>query len=222
VKTFVIVGAGGLGCPLAMALGAAGDSRLVLLDPDVVDETNLQRQVLFRTADVGRPKVEAARDALIRRGVEASRIYALSTRFTAASAEHVGEADVICDGSDDLGTKFLVNDVALEVGVPVVVAAALRDRGQVFPVRPGVDACYRCLFEAPPEDAGLTCEAAGVLGATCGMVAGIAAQAALALAGRRDVAARLGRFWLVEGLEVRSFSVQRRRGCAACAARRAA
>src|SRR5688572_12466391 len=181
--TFVIVGAGGLGAPIALALAPTG-ARLVLVDDDVVDLSNLPRQVLFGTADVGKKKVLAARQALLDRGVAPDRVEAVATRFgreTAVALLH--DATVVLDGTDDPATKFLVNDVARIRGVHAVIAGVLRDRGNVFPVRADGGACYRCLFEdVPPGEAGPTCADAGVLGPRCGQVAALAARVAVALA----------------------------------------
>ena len=212
LTTFVLVGVGGLGCPLALALASAG--RLVLVDDDTVDLSNLARQVLFRTEDVGRPKVLAARDALLRRGVPAARVEAVAARFTEDSARALlHDADVVCDGSDNLETKFLVNDACVAAGRRFVIAGVLRSSGQVFAVRPGVDACYRCLFEAPPPDAP-SCGDAGVLGTTCATVAGWQARAALALAGGDDPHDLVGRLLLLP--DARRISLRPRAGCAAC------
>jgi molybdopterin-synthase adenylyltransferase len=215
--TFVIVGAGGLGCPLALALAGSGAGRIVLVDDDVVELSNLQRQILYRTADVGRPKAQAAADALVRRGVAASRLEPVRARFDEESAlALVHDADVVCDGSDNLETKFLVNDACAAGGRRFVIGGVLRASGQVFPVRPGVDACYRCLFEEVPPGEMLTCADAGVLGATCGIVAAWQAAAALALAGEDDPRGVLGRFWTFDGEARRSFTVHRRADCRAC------
>lgn len=212
MKTFVLVGLGGLGCPLALALADAG--RLVLVDDDVVELSNLARQILYRTADVGRPKAVAAADALMRRGVPASRLEAVRARFDEDSARPlVHDADVVCDGSDNLATKFLVNDACARAGRAFVVAGVLRDAGQVFPVRPGIDACYRCFFEEPADDVA-TCADAGVLGPTCGVVAAWQARAALALATGEDRHGVLGKLWLFP--EERTVTLRRRRDCAAC------
>ena len=163
MTTSVIVGVGGLGCPVALGLAERGD-RLVLVDFDRVELSNLARQILYRTDDVGRPKVEAAADALVRRGVPAARIEPVMSRW------HPGLlGDVVYEGSDDLATKFAVNDACVAAGVPCVVGGVLRSAGQVFSVVPG-GACYRCLFEAPPSDA-LTCAEAGVWGPMCLLVA---------------------------------------------------
>ena len=163
MRESVIVGVGGLGCPVALGLARRGD-RLVLVDFDRVELSNLARQLLYRTEDVGRPKVEAAADALVRRGVPAARIETVMARWGNGLL-----GDIVYEGSDDLATKFAVNDACVAAGVPCVVGGVLRSAGQVFSVVPG-GACYRCLFEAPPADA-ITCAEAGVWGPMCLLVA---------------------------------------------------
>ncbi|MSP16108.1 MAG: hypothetical protein EXR73_05755 [Myxococcales bacterium] len=216
--TFLVIGAGGLGAPLLLALGAAGARRLVIVDPDLVDESNLQRQVLYRTRDVGRPKVLAAKDALLRRWPGLS-IEPVRARFDETSARALAtDADVLCEGSDDLATKFLANDVAHALGRSVVIGGVLRHAGQVFPVRPGRDACYRCLFESLPSGDAARCADAGVFGATCGEVGALQARAALALAGDPAHDALLGRVWLVEPGGTRKLTLRPRAGCTGCGA----
>src|SRR5215813_6316161 len=117
MQTSVIVGVGGLGCPVALGLAERGH-RLVLVDFDRVELSNLARQVLYRTVDVGRPKVEAAADALVRRGVAASRIATIYGPWHADLA-HLG--DEVLEGSDDLATKFAVNDACVAAGVPATI-----------------------------------------------------------------------------------------------------
>ena len=221
-STFVIVGAGGLGAPLALTLALAGAGRLVLVDDDVVDLSNLPRQILFGTKDVGRGKVVAAAEAICRRGVAPARVEAVRTRFDAASAGAlVHDATVVCDGSDDPATKFLVNDVARARGVHAVIAGVVRDRGNVFPVRAGAGACYRCLFEDPPgaDDAGPTSADAGVLGPRCGQVAAWQAEVALALASGHDPDGITTRIWSFDdGADLpRGFGLERRSDCPECA-----
>ena len=200
MTTFAIIGAGGLGCPLALDLGLGG-GRLLLIDDDAVELSNLPRQILFRTADVGRLKVEAAADALVRRGVPAARIDTIAAKWR-------GElADVVCEGTDSLATKFAVNDACVDADVPLVIGGVLRHEGQVFPVVPG-GPCYRCLFEAPPDDAP-TCADAGVLGPTCGVVAALMARCARALA----IGERPEGVWLVPSMRV--LTLRPRPGCCA-------
>jgi molybdopterin/thiamine biosynthesis adenylyltransferase len=219
-STFVIVGAGGLGVPLALALSLAGAGRLVLVDDDVVDLSNLPRQILFGTRDVGRSKVVVAAEALVARGAQPSRVEAVRARFDGSSALALShDATVLCDGSDDPATKFLVNDVARARGLAAVIAGVVRDRGNVFPVRAGAGACYRCLFEDVPDDAGPTCADAGVLGPRCGQVAAWQAQLAIALATGHDPDGATTRVWSFdEGAELpRGFELRRRPDCPACA-----
>jgi adenylyltransferase/sulfurtransferase len=171
VKTAVILGVGGLGCPAALALSeAAPDVRLVLVDPDRVDRSNLPRQILFRDSDVGLFKSEVAARRL--RNAEA-RVQ----RFEAASADAIlKRADILIDGTDDYATRFFANDEAVRRGIPLVLGAVLGWTGQLLGVQPGRTACLRCLFEGPPSE-GPTCAQAGVFAPLCGLVG--AAMAAL-------------------------------------------
>jgi adenylyltransferase/sulfurtransferase len=204
MSRFVLIGLGGLGCPLALDLGLGG-ARLVLVDDDRVELGNLPRQILYRTGDVGRPKVAAAADALVRRGVPAARIETICARWSGQLG------DVVCEGTDSLATKFAVNDACVAAGVPVVIGGVLGHEGQVFPVSPG-HACYRCLFEAPPHDAP-SCADAGVLGPTCGVVAALMARCARAFATGVDPDGVLGKVWLVPSM--REVTVRPRPGCCA-------
>lgn len=226
-----LIGAGGLGGPIAYALAHAG-WRLTLVDHDVVALSNLQRQVQFCSADIGRPKVEALTDALARRGCE--RVRALSVRFDAATAATALDgADIVIDGSDDFATKFAVNDHAMAAGLPFVIGSVLRYGGQVFARDPraprpaGRDhGCYRCLFEDPPagDEAGPTCADAGVLGAAVAIIGGHAARAALALHhGRPGQDMLAGGLWVFDDVRtperVRHVRFASRPTCPTCALR---
>ena len=172
MKTAVILGVGGLGCPAALALDEL-DVRLVLVDPDRVDRSNLPRQILFHDADVGLPKAEVAAHRL--RNAE-PRVQ----RFDAATADELLHgADILLDGTDDAATRFFANDEAVRRGIPLVHGAVLGWSGQLLGILPGRTACLRCLFEAPPSN-GPTCAQAGVLAPLCGLVG--AAMAGLAAA----------------------------------------
>jgi adenylyltransferase/sulfurtransferase len=176
-----VVGAGGLGGPVAFALAAEGVAVRVC-DPDVVDLSNLQRQVQFTTADVGRDKAPTLAAELARRGHPGCE--GIVGRFDAASAERLaGDADVIVEGSDDPATKLAVGDWAARHARPHVIAGVLRWGGTVFAGAAGT-ACFRCLFEDAPDDAP-SCADAGVVGAACAVVGGLAAIAALDLVGGR-------------------------------------
>lgn len=171
-----IVGAGGLGGPLALSLGAAG-FELTIVDPDIVEVSNLHRQIQFASTDVGKAKATLLAAEVVARGGKA-RGY--QTRWTADDADDIsGDSDLIVDGSDDPDTKFAVADWAVAQGRPYVIAAALRYGGNVLAGAPGV-ACYRCLFEEPVAAA--TCAAAGVLGPVVGAIGGLAAALAIGLA----------------------------------------
>ncbi|HEY5948095.1 MAG TPA: ThiF family adenylyltransferase [Kofleriaceae bacterium] len=208
-----IVGAGGLGGPLALSLGAAG-VELTIVDPDIVDVTNLHRQIQFTTADIGKPKATLLAGAVVARGGVA-RGY--KTRWTAEDADDIsGDSDLIVDGSDDPDTKFALADWAVANGRPYVIAAALRYGGNVLVGAPGF-ACYRCLFEEPVPAA--TCAAAGVLGPVVGAIGGLAAALAIGL-GNGD-RTHAGSIYVFDDLRVaqdpRIVQFAPRPGCPACA-----
>jgi adenylyltransferase/sulfurtransferase len=217
-STFVIVGAGGLGAPIALALAPTG-ARLVLVDDDVVDLSNLPRQVLYGTADVGQKKVLVARRALLDRGVPADRVEAVAARFDAATAGALlHDATVVIDGSDSPAGKFFVNDAARARGVHAVIAGVIRDRGNVFPVRSDGGACYRCLFEDVPADTD-SCADAGVLSPRCGQVGALSARVAVAMANDYAREAVLSeRIWIFDdgAPAPRALTVRPRPGCPTC------
>jgi molybdopterin-synthase adenylyltransferase len=180
----LVIGLGGLGCPALLALGAWAEERqvrLTLVDPDRVDLSNLQRQILYRTNDVGRLKVEVAEQVLQRRWPKL-QVEALPVRLEAQNARTLlGEKDVVLDGTDDFDSKFLLNDMALSLGVPLVHGGVVGWTGQLMTVVPD-RACYRCIFEAPPERAAaLSCQEAGILGAVAGVIGGRMAEEARAV-----------------------------------------
>ena len=169
-SSVLVIGAGGLGSPLILYLAAAGVGRLGIVDDDDVDLTNLQRQIIHGMASLGRPKVESARDAVlaINPGIQVE-IHRLRLNAGNALPLFAGY-DVIADGSDNLPTRFLVNDAARLAGKPLVSGAVLRFEGQLATFKvPGP--CYRCLYhDIPPDDATPSCAQAGVLGAMAGVV----------------------------------------------------
>jgi adenylyltransferase/sulfurtransferase len=208
-----VVGAGGLGGPLALSLGAAG-IELSIVDPDVVEISNLHRQIHFTPADVGKPKAGVLAAAVVARG-GAAKGYQL--RWTADDADDIsGDSDLIVDGSDDPVTKFAVADWAVRTGRPYVIAAAVRYGGNALAGAPGY-ACYRCLFEEPIDAA--TCQAAGVLGPVVGAIGGVAAALAIGLArGDRSHAGSIFAFDdLRRSQEPRIVRFAPRPGCTACA-----
>jgi len=223
MSRFTIIGAGGLGGPIAYALAAAGADSLTLVDDDAVDLSNLQRQVQFTTADIGRPKVEALADELVRRGYPRERIRPVATRFRPANAPGlIRNAAVVIDGSDNFPTKFAINDAAVAAGIPFVIGGVLRYSGQVLAGVPGETGCYRCVFEAPPpDDDSDNCSFAGVLGASVAVIAGHVARLALALAAG-DISAA-GELIVFDDLAAsalaRRVNFRRRPGCLACDSR---
>jgi len=171
----LVVGAGGLGSPALQYLAAAGVGRLGIADGDDVERSNLQRQVIHGEADVGRPKVDSAAEAVaaINPDVAVDRH---RTRVTAAEApDLVADYDVVVDASDNFATRFLLNDACVLADTPLVHGAVYRFEGQATTVTGGRP-CYRCLFpEAPPEGTVPNCAEAGVLGVLPGTVGAIQA-----------------------------------------------
>ena len=173
-----IVGAGGLGAPSALYLAAAGVGRLGLIDPDVVALSNLQRQVIYATGDVGRVKVEAAAERLHELNPEVV-VETKAETLTAGNAEALlGGSDLVLDGTDDFATRFAVSDACVALGVPLVSGAIGRWTGQVavFEGQP----CYRCFVPELPPDAE-TCALVGVIGALAGVVGAMMAVEAVKL-----------------------------------------
>jgi adenylyltransferase/sulfurtransferase len=170
----LIVGAGGLGSPLALYLAAAGVGRIGLVDMDTLDLTNLQRQIAHDTANVGQPKVASAAAAL-RRLNPLITLDLHETRLTANNvADLIAGYDVICDGTDNFATRFVLNDACVAGRRTLVSAAVLRFEGQLATFKPHADPegpCYRCLYPEPPPD-GLvpSCSQAGVLGPVTGVM----------------------------------------------------
>ncbi|MGA2563505.1 MAG: molybdopterin-synthase adenylyltransferase MoeB [Steroidobacteraceae bacterium] len=213
----LIVGVGGLGCASAPYLAAAGVGKLGLLDCDRVDESNLQRQLLYEPADVGQPKTEVAR----------ARIAALNPHITVLShqselcAANVRELfslyDLILDGSDRIGTRYLVNDACVLFGKSLVSAAIHRFEGQLMSYVPGRAPCYRCLFPQMSEGLIPNCAEVGVLGVLPGVLGTIQATEAIKLIVGAGTPL-LGRLLTYDALELRfsEFRFARRGDCAVC------
>jgi adenylyltransferase/sulfurtransferase len=168
----LVIGAGGLGAPLLQYLAAAGVGHLGVIDDDQVDLSNLQRQVIHRTSDVGTAKVESARRALAEINPEVT-VQTHNERLTEANAEKIiAGYDMVADGSDNFATRYLVNDTCYRLKKTLVAAAILRFDGQISTYKAWQGAghpCLRCIFPAAPsEDAVPSCAQAGVLGALAG------------------------------------------------------
>lgn len=215
----VMIGAGGLGNPTALYLAAAGVGALSIIDPDTVSLDNLQRQVLFRTRDIGQPKVDAARDAL--HGLDpAVSIETHAVRADAANLPALLEgADLVLDGCDDFKTRFAVNDAAIAARIPLVSGAVGRWDGQVSTFAPHLGAhapCYRCLVPDIPPDAE-SCAVTGVVGAITGITGTLMALEAIKLITRAGEPL-IGRVQIVDGLSgaLRTVKLARDRACPAC------
>lgn len=197
----LVVGAGGLGCPVLVYLVAAGVGTVGVADDDSVSLSNLQRQVLHRQDAVGMPKVESARQGLAAlNGSVTIRTHPL--RLTAKTVLSVlSDYDLVIDASDNFETRYLVNDAAVELGIPLVWGAVLRFDGQVSVAWPGLGPCVRCIYPtAPPDGSVPSCDEAGVLGASCGTVGSMQASEAIKIicgVGEPLV----GRIALLDGLE---------------------
>jgi molybdopterin-synthase adenylyltransferase len=213
----LIIGAGGLGCPAAFAMAAAGVRRLAVIDDDVVEASNIQRQFLHGVSDVGVPKVVSLARALRARFPDVD-VAVHQTRFDAASAELARRYAVLVDASDNFATKFLVNDAAVLGGQPLVHGAAVGLGGQLLTVPAGGRPCYRCLFEElPPPGVGPSCAEAGVLGPVPAVIGALqGAEAARLLAG--ETPAFAGRLIQYDSasMTLRSVRFQANRFCAVC------
>lgn len=215
-KTALIVGLGGLGCPAALALARAGVGTLLLCDDDVVDATNLHRQILYTTQDVGRDKLDAARDSLLAEG--ARTIELVRSRFLPENSRAlVRRADIVLEGADNFATKFLASDACFLEKKPVVHGACVRFVGTAWWVGALGRPCYRCLFEdLLPDEEAPNCSGAGVFGPVVGVVGALMADLALdALHGTSD---RAGQVFSFDGKRqvLRASSVSARSDCPLC------
>ena len=215
----VVVGAGALGSPAATYLALAGIGRLGVVDGDVVELSNLHRQPLHMTPDLGEPKAEvaAAKLGLLNPEVLVEP-YPVELDEQNARAIVIG-ADVVLDCTDSFESRYLVNDACCAVGVPLVEAAVVGFDGLVLSIRPGASACYRCAFpQPPPLGSRRSCREEGVLGAMAGIVGSIQALEALKLVGGVGEPL-LDRLLQIDGRDLRQtlVSTERRRDCPACA-----
>jgi adenylyltransferase/sulfurtransferase len=217
----LLVGAGGLGSPAALYLAAAGVGTLGIVDFDVVDVTNLQRQVLHGTRDIGRSKLASARERLADLNPNV-RVETHETRLTAANAlDILDQYDVIVDGTDNFATRYLTNDACVLLGKPNVYGSIFRFEGQASVFATADGPCYRCLFPTPPPP-GLvpSCAEGGVLGVLPGLVGTIQATETIKLIlGMGESLA--GRLLLVDAMNMRFHTVRvpRDPACPACGTR---
>jgi molybdopterin/thiamine biosynthesis adenylyltransferase len=216
-KSVLIIGAGGLGCPAALALVEAGVGRVALADDDQVELTNLHRQVLYDDGDVGRDKLDAALETLSHHAAPGQKLEAIRTRLLPDNARELVRAfDLVLEGADNFATKFLAADACHLERRPLVHGAAVRFRATVWCVAPEGAPCYRCLFEdLPATDDALTCAEAGVMGPVVGLAGALMADLALsALLGEP----RYGALFSYDGLadRLRNVQVTARPSCPLC------
>jgi adenylyltransferase/sulfurtransferase len=214
----LLIGAGGLGSPLGLYLAAAGVGHIGLVDFDVVDFSNLQRQVLHGTPDVGRLKLHSAKDRLQAINPEV-QIDLYETRLTSANALSIFEPyDIIIDGTDNFPTRYLVNDACVLLKKPNVYGSIFRFDGQASVFYPGRGPCYRCLYPEPPPPGEVpSCAEGGVLGILPGLIGCIQATEAVKLLLGQG-APLIGRLLLYDALQMsfREFKVRRNPKCPAC------
>jgi molybdopterin/thiamine biosynthesis adenylyltransferase len=212
----LVIGAGGLGSPVLLYLAAAGVGTLGVVDGDVVDLSNLQRQIIHSTSDVGKPKVLSAKEKINRLNPDVS-VNTYYELFTSANAfDLIKDYDFVIDGTDNFPAKFLINDACVLAGKPFSHGGILRFDGQTLTHLPET-ACYRCVFHAPPPpNAVPTCSQAGVLGAVAGMLGTIqAAEALKFLTGGELLTNKLLTF-NAKTMNFRTISLKRNPTCPVC------
>ena len=214
----LVVGAGGLGTPMLQYLAAAGVGTLGIVDDDVVSLSNLHRQILFGTADVGRPKVDVAAEVLRRLNPHV-KIEPMAQRLDRTNAlDIIGRYDVVADGTDNFATRYLVNDACVLLGKPNIYASIYRFDGQISVFGAPEGPCYRCLFpEPPPPGTVPSCAEGGVLGVLPGMVGTLQATEVIKwLTGIGDVL--VGRLLMVDAMtmDMRTLHAGRDPDCPVC------
>jgi molybdopterin/thiamine biosynthesis adenylyltransferase/rhodanese-related sulfurtransferase len=180
----LLIGAGGLGSPASLYLAAAGVGRIGIVDADVVDESNLQRQIVHSTESLGEPKVDSAKRAIEALNPDV-QVVAYKERLTSENIERIlaDGWDLIVDGADNFPTRYLVNDASVWHDIPVVHGSIYRFEGQVTVFKPREGPCYRCLFPTPPPpELAPSCAEGGVLGVLPGVIGSLQASEALKLA----------------------------------------
>ena len=214
----LILGVGGLGCPAAQYLAAAGVGELTLSDPDTVDQTNLQRQVLFCESDINLPKVEAAANRI--RELNPDLVYRVIPEKLQGQAllENIQAADVVLDCTDNFSSRFAINKACVATGTPLVSGAAIRMHGQlaVFDFRQPEAPCYRCLYDEQSNEQ-LSCSESGILGPVVGTIGTMQALEAIKLiTGLGETLS--GRLMIFDALSMQwqSLSLQADPGCPVC------
>lgn len=214
----LLIGAGGLGCPVGYYLTAAGVGTLGLVDNDTVEMSNLQRQIAHSVHTIGMPKVESAARTFKALNPDVNVIQMQQRISKDNILDLIKDYDIVVDGSDNFPTRYLVNDACVMAGKPLVSGAILRFEGQVTTILPGDGPCYRCLFEDPPPP-GLvpSCQEAGVLGVLPGVIGGLQATEVLKLIlGRGEVLK--GELLIYNALKTsfRKVKIPKNPSCAVC------
>jgi molybdopterin/thiamine biosynthesis adenylyltransferase/rhodanese-related sulfurtransferase len=215
----LLIGAGGLGSPASLYLAAAGVGTLGIIDADIVDETNLQRQIAHSLDTLGTPKVDSAKRAIERLNPDVN-VITYRERLTSENIDRILDDgwDIIVDGADNFPTRYLVNDASVWRGIPVVHGSIYRFEGQVTVLRPHVGPCYRCLFpEPPPPELAPSCSEGGVLGVLPGIVGSLQTNEAIKLAAEIGDPL-IGRLLLFDALatEFTEVKIERRADCPVC------
>jgi adenylyltransferase/sulfurtransferase len=214
----LLIGAGGLGSPLGLYLAAAGVGRIGLVDFDVVDFSNLQRQILHGTPDVGRPKLQSAKDRIQAINPEV-QLDLYETRLTSANALEIFKPyDIVIDGTDNFATRYLVNDACVLLKKPNIYGSIFRFDGQASVFAPPAGPCYRCLYPEPPPPGEVpSCAEGGVLGILPGLVGCIQATEAVKLILGKG-SPLIGRLLLYDALQmtIQEFKVRRNPKCPMC------
>ena len=215
--TVLLIGVGGIGCPVASYLAASGVGQLLLCDFDNVDATNLGRQVLFGPDDIGKPKADIAAARLSANNPDISITPITQRPDDEGLAKYVADADVVLDGSDNFATRFQVNDACVAAGTCLISGAAIRLEGQVSEFGPdySISPCYRCLYKEADESLE-NCAGNGVLGPVPGVIGTLMAVEALKfLAGIESRRGVLRLFDAASG-EFRAVAVKKREDCPVC------
>ncbi|MCB1693002.1 MAG: molybdopterin-synthase adenylyltransferase MoeB [Pseudomonadales bacterium] len=220
--TVVIVGLGGLGCPVALYLAAAGVGHLVLVDFDEVDLSNLQRQIAHGTDDIGRPKVQSARDAIARLN-PGTQVTCINERLEGdALLARIKGASVVVDGSDNFKTRYAVNKACVETGTPLVSGAAIQLEGQAMVYDPSLEdgPCYQCLYQ-DASDAQFNCAENGVAAPVVGVIGTIQATEVVKLiVGKGTTLAGYLLVFDAKHMDFRKLKLPRNPSCRVCAKKR--
>ena len=214
----LIIGAGGLGSPIALYLAAAGIGTIGIADADDVELSNLQRQVIHFTPDIGKPKVHSAREKIQAINPDV-QVRTYHEWINAANImKIIQEYDFVVDGTDNFAAKFLINDACVLAGKPYSHGGILQFDGQTITVTPGESACYRCIFpEPPPKDAIPTCSQAGVIGVLPGVIGTIQATEAIKyLLGKGDLLTDRLLTYSALRMKFREVPLKRKASCPVC------